>query len=335
MNKLPEKWHIKGCDELKKYFKEHDVRNLCGQYVDFSYFINKKCDMWDHCVGIRTDSTEITLDEFRSITEEFVLPNFWQIERNSENYFIINAWFNKYYSALSTIKEYTDKNGWVNNKNMNKLSRLNSLPIITFEQFKKYVLKETQEEMKKIVGYKLILPEYKQAALSICNTTANWENSLKPYDISISQTEYINRLKKAEVFDTWFESVFETEYKIGDWVKLVSKRPKNWNGFGLMDTFLGKIVQLTKIDHSSIYFINNGSWSFLLDDIERKATEEEINSVNILIKGYKSEILEGKVKFGCQTYTNNFIITLAKCLEENNLEMDYKPQIIQLAQSLK
>jgi len=75
-----------------------------------------------------------------------------------------------------------------------------------------------ENEMKEIIGYKLIAPEYKEAALSICNTVANWENSLKKYDIKINQIGYINKLEKAGVLNLWFEPVYAPQYKIGDFV---------------------------------------------------------------------------------------------------------------------
>lgn len=84
--------------------------------------------------------------------------------------------------------------------------------VISFETFKNLVLKMKKDtiEIKKLIGYKLKFPEYRKAALAICNTNGNWENSLQNYDISIDQNGYIGRLKNAEVLDKWFEEVYET-----------------------------------------------------------------------------------------------------------------------------
>lgn len=90
---------------------------------------------------------------------------------------------------------------------------------------------------KHIIGYKLkaMYANYRQAALKISNTVANWENSeYVNYDISISQKGYLVRLKEAEVLDLWFEPVYQEEYKfkVGDYV--------HWDGikptFGIIET---------------------------------------------------------------------------------------------------
>jgi hypothetical protein len=79
------------------------------------------------------------------------------------------------------------------------------LPIIEFEEFKKHIRKPME---KKIIGYKLIRPEYKEAALHICrimefSKCAHWDFTINSIN---SET-----LKKAGVLDIWFEPVYEPE----------------------------------------------------------------------------------------------------------------------------
>jgi len=65
------------------------------------------------------------------------------------------------------------------------------------------------------------------------------------------------------------------EYKIGDWVKLVSKNHQGWSPV-MLDKFSGTIQQLTLITDYSIDFKNDRGYLFDLGDIERLATPEEI-----------------------------------------------------------
>lgn len=85
---------------------------------------------------------------------------------------------------------------------------------------KEYVLKTKEMEEKEIIGYKLKedCEQFREAALKLSNTVANWENSTKPYDINITQERYIKRLKEAKVFDLWFEPIFKEKFRVGDWV---------------------------------------------------------------------------------------------------------------------
>jgi len=67
------------------------------------------------------------------------------------------------------------------------------------------------------------------------------------------------------------------EYKVGDKVRLVSKRPAGWNFAGKMDSYLGKEVIITGIDTSFSFFWFDGSsgWVFSLRDIECKVDAPE------------------------------------------------------------
>lgn len=81
---------------------------------------------------------------------EFVLPEKWQIKRNEENHEIINNWMNNHHKGkITNSTNYISSNYFANNFNLSKLvNKQDDVIEITFEQFKKYVLKEQLEEPK-------------------------------------------------------------------------------------------------------------------------------------------------------------------------------------------
>ncbi len=192
---------------------------------------------------------------------------------------------------------------------------------ITFEQFKKYVLKENPMK-KEIIGYKLVKPEYKEAALKISNTVTNWENSLMPYDVSIRQTGYIKKLTEAGVLNLWFEAVYKEEdkFKPGDWVR--------WTGVGAVTAKIHKRTRDYNGKQCYVLDVNGNLETHDSCSVEylRLATPEEIKAAQkpvVSIKGYKAEIFEDKVKFGCQEYSKEFILTLRKCIESNGFDFSF------------
>jgi hypothetical protein len=65
---------------------------------------------------------------------------------------------------------------------------------------------------KKIIGYKLIKPEYKEAVIKICNYSVF---DFKRFEIEVSEGA-VEHLQKAGVLDLWFEPVYkEDKIEIG------------------------------------------------------------------------------------------------------------------------
>jgi len=130
--------------------------------------------------------------------------------------------------------------------------------IIKIDQITELNMKE-----KEIVGYKLIKPEYEEAALLLCiKDGMGWAKNEK-YHFSNESIAYQNAIK-ARILDIWFEPVFfEEEFKIGDWVsfysevrsKIITSQIKDWTAH-------------------SYCKLKNGSEPF--KHLIRKATEEEI-----------------------------------------------------------
>lgn len=96
--------------------------------------------------------------------------------------------------------------------------------LFKFSQYvsKTYTLEELKElgnmNEKKIIGYKLIKPEYKEAAEKVGNFS-NFE-TFEHFETISSQTtinvyrKIVEKFKKAEVLDLWFKPVYEPEKPI-------------------------------------------------------------------------------------------------------------------------
>ena len=165
---------------------------------------------------------EFTFEEFKSyFEEEFVLPDTWYVVVTEENKDVLRKW--KFLpSSFLTLKpgnvvgmykwggdkitkEWNPKRdeGWENE--------------ITFEQFKKYVLKENNME-KEIIGYKLIKPEYEKAVFEIIE-----KNSIYDWNIFLEEKGYpkslpldcisTKKLIESGVLDLWFEPIYKEEKK--------------------------------------------------------------------------------------------------------------------------
>ncbi len=81
---------------------------------------------------------------------------------------------------------------------------------------------------KKLIGYKLIKPEYKEASDALLdNACVKWDKAenFRGYYHLILNSETISNLKRAGVLDLWFEPVYEQTitpkyFEIGKWYKL-------------------------------------------------------------------------------------------------------------------
>ena len=88
--------------------------------------------------------------------------------------------------------------------------------VINASEFIKNNLKTTNME-KKIIGYKLIKPEYEEVALTIAQL-CSWGEEAKRLYVNLHRVDCINRIKEAGVLDLWFAPVYEsleTKYTMG------------------------------------------------------------------------------------------------------------------------
>ena len=128
-------------------------------------------------------------------------------------------------------------------------------------------------ETRKLVGYKLIKPEYKAAIKIITKCSEFCFNS---FENEIESMLYVEELlKKAGVLDLWFEPIYEEEFKVGDWVTVIDIKGIGWLHDTSKRTF--KLIGLPETFHGGkkLWKVKPGG----LHASFRKATNEEINAV--------------------------------------------------------
>jgi hypothetical protein len=185
---------------------------------------------------------------------------------------------------------------------------------------------------KKIKGYELVKSEYLAPARRILDCMPS--NDHHPLGI-IGHKDDIERLKNAGVLDIWFEPVYIETYNVGDWVYIEGTA----GSLGLPLKSTGDIVQIDEISALDVTFVRHGKrCASNPANIKRLATESEYKKYlepKVTIKGYTAKIGETTVTFGCQTYSKEFIIELANCLDNNGLRLmssdtNYKEEILKL-----
>ena len=267
-----------------------------------------------------------TIIKFNQIEfmEEFVLPETWFIKSTPENYEVIKKWLIENDHSGSNWCFYSSNDNryltyrFTHSEDCDYLISKGGSEI-TFEQFKKHVLKENNMSNKTIIGYKLIKPEYREAVFSISNL-ANIETfeHYKSLECSSNIEGYdkaIVKLQNAKVFNLWFEPIYkkEEEYKVGDYIT-VTKERKGFNGE------LGKTYKILKLNGYLLIYADGYSISKKEVGI-RLAIPEEIEAAQQI------ELTIGD-KF------TKVIITKNKILAENkeiaieglkNILEDFKP----------
>ena len=266
--KMPEYFAIKRVDNdplWKKYinwFRKKYDHSFDGSatWYGFDGNTNYSNMFWSSLNKFKNTPIELTLEQWdkivnKTMEEEFKLPENWYIDVTDDNVDMLNKWYNSEYFTL-TDEHLVGMNKWDygctkkghNFKGITKGKTYDFGTKITTEQFIKYVLKEEvmKENDGEIIGWKLKenCEQYRQAALIICNTTGNWENSLMPYDISIKQTGYITRLKNAGILKLWFEPVLAT--KLPTLLGYEGKICENFISYGCKKYLKEDIKQLLK-----------------------------------------------------------------------------------------
>lgn len=186
--------------------KKQGNTNWNSRQYYYSWFNSKK------------DLPIYTFEQFKEmyLEEQFVLPEKWYIKSNGKEtytkylvpylkqigYPYIN-WDGKdyyYHVFKNNCSAYTTK--------------LHDYKEITFEQFKKYVLKQETME-KEIIGYKLVKHEYSDAARKIVDLDLPLTvDRITPKTKTHNSTIMYDRLKKAGVLELWFEPVYKEEKTI-------------------------------------------------------------------------------------------------------------------------
>ena len=267
------------------------------------------------------------------------LPEKWAIRINKENREILKKWAGKraYYCGwyenqwLYYLGKENREFSWnTNEKPEIHYPEYQYFKEIILEEFKKHILKEEIMEEKKIIGYKLVKPEYHDAVKKITGYI-NWDYvNLKDekgkHYISVKfDTECYKSLRNAGVLDLWFEPVFEEELKVDDWVyfiKSFDSAPR------------GHLAKITRVTEDSVYQgakwigynpkVRNGGafrWNgngYKLGIDFRKATKEEIEEYNRpklpIINGYSGRMEGDYIRYGsnCAKFHKNFFLNLYK-----------------------
>jgi hypothetical protein len=198
-------------EEIRQVIKEafpFDKTEPSGQS---NYYRSSNLDNNNWMGGNITTIPYYSVKEFLK-EKEFVLPEKWAIKgefSSKRNNRILSEWFSTNSNncwAISSPEYFY----FIEDNNCKRVKYLpTSYTEITFEQFKKYVLKE--EIMgKKIIGYRLVKREYEKAVIAVCNWTSF---NFKRFESDISD-EAVKRLTEAGVLDLWFEPVSEEEIKL-------------------------------------------------------------------------------------------------------------------------
>lgn len=254
---------------------------------------------------------------------EFVLPERWCIKTTPENIDIVGDYYNKQTRSTSNCYSYYDNDTpyllshsnkfdesiikGTTLKNFKSRGPKEGYTEITFDQFKKYVLKQTDnmKTNKKIIGYKV--------PFDINSYIKKDDIMVYCYEQGYHLKGY--KLKGAEYYlykqlvETW-EPVYEEEqYKVGDWITI--EDPTKLED-GCRGCPKGTFQVTNKIHSNGLYVYNagfnieinyNNIWRISNEGV-RLATPEEIEkATNIIVDGYKAEYDEHTVRFGCKKIT--------------------------------
>ena len=165
---------------------------------------------------------------------------------------------------------------------------------MTCEQFMKVYAIDiiNQEETKEqIIGYKLIKPEYKSAALKITDMSdmCMWNMNMRNFDyMFMNNSKNAMDLKEAGVLDLWFEPVYEKEedFPVGDWVVIhslkIDKDVDVCDSKYMFDGKIGHIGRIVSVEngwHKLNPSCIGGAWK---KHNLRKATPEEIEKAGLI-----------------------------------------------------
>lgn len=326
---FPKQWSVLGGEPLIEFFKEEVVKtNLTGnarQYYNFNG------------VEIERDQTEralypvVTVEELREhyLSPEIApIPEFWQIHRTRNTANIINEWMNKHHARKHAYQSYSDAQGYANNKNLHKIKE-NDLPEITFEQFQKYVLNQTQNMEKKIIGYKapqdLFQGKVKKGMLYIPGRDGYPQPTLEDgFVYKCKEVAGVIYHLPKEIVESW-TPVYEEEFKVGDWVvELWKETPYKDVAF-----------QVTKIEDGKLHY-NRSAGAHAPISSFRKATPEEIEKAQAITIGtFKADFSErGDVKFGCQRFTKEALENLLKTLFRPDFKTELKIEGVEITKDV-
>ncbi len=326
----------------KSYLEDYSPVIVCNKKQNYSNW--NSLEKYYNWVDSKKDISIYTFEEFEEmyLKEKFVLPVKWCIKDCKKvteygakrfHHKMGNIWEDAYLCIDESSGKY------------NYLKKKYNYTEITFEQFKKYVLKNNNmENNKQIIGYKLIKEEYREAAYKIANTSWFFNGI-----VDFQENCYIEKnLKEAGVLDLWFEKVYEEEFKVGDWIfgNILGTDIYNYEKNPV------KIIEINennfRYDLGSVYKLDfkvgEKSEYYQLNQITRKATPKEIaNAQKAIVKMYSSnkgqfeiEVIDGKAYYRPENkelpkeWIKDIIDSFEKVLSKGGIDYPYNVEVSSL-----
>jgi hypothetical protein len=344
-------------NELPKYFaikKDYDNLYLWNKYItwlnktydvefsgySFSYYgyDGFLADWFSNINSFRKPVTEITLEQWDNIVnkkDEFVLPEKWCVERNSDNYLILNNYFNSKFK-----KKLADADGYLVSPNYSGSSpkewaKPTDYTEITFEEFKKYVLKQdyiyTIEDLKN--GKCAVINDGTIEELDKVLSTAEGKPCNRVYIIRNTSKYYWNQ-------DGYFwGNQRENKYNlptqsVKEFIKQINMN-KEIFGYKLVKEkykeSVKKILNAPKFPLESspklLDFKIDSEWYYLLKeagvlDLWFEPVYKEDKTLP-KINGYQGELIDDLngyfIKYGCATFNIQFINELHGLIGRNKV----------------
>lgn len=280
---IPEYYEYIGSDTSWKFGKIYKLNE--DNSLDFES--GRKCTFNDYHTNtnlFKPSTKEAYNAQFVVKEPEFILPEKWVIKITEENKPIVQqcSHLNKYLNYDYTI------NGYYGNKCGGSFQIYGDNIEITFEQFKKYVLKEEIIEEKVIeqstsetkTELELWLEDTKSLNLNLhdlinyvaSGTTCN-------YNKIYTKLEGVGSQDKAKIlFDKWNKEIIEPlpQFKVIETVETITKVQNNeGNQFFIGDRFKSELNHIHKIksftynnEKTEIFAINEFEIAFNINDIE-------------------------------------------------------------------
>lgn len=347
MNKVPEHFIVKRDNNnplWDKFIKWLNYEYSCD-------WIGKVFNYYGHHIGAGVNGTNcydkintfsgnpilLSLEKWDSIVNGFTVPRKWCISRNLhlDDNDVVTNYINKRFGTYF-IKSQFRGGFYLIDENTRKVTHSSNrdkkdYEEITFEQFKKHILKYQDMD---IIGYKLkpSCLQYKSVAFEIVYKTSGTSSLYLSGDADFLKIANdpdpgsISALKSAGVLDLWFEPVYDYGYKVGDWVW--SKQDaimgtdlynRGANPFEILAiNEQGFVYDLGSVEGNTDFNNGNRSCTYSMCNIDRIATAEEIMAVTLSlpkINGYEGVLRANKteVKYGCAYMSISKLRSIYNC----------------------
>jgi len=268
-----------------------------------------------NCSTVYWDGTDVSWFKKHVLAKGFVLPEEWYVHANDQGQdTVITAYINNTYK--SDLSDYASERGfYYSNLCINSRGNEHYSPNIpskgteiTFEQFKKYILKSTIMETKKIINYKLV----------------------KEYPGSPELGSITDRtMYFPENYPEFWEPVYEEKksFKVEDWVYAEKQEDDDWRPLLYIPVF-----QVMEIFNDEYLRPVEGSGSGILAKLCRLATTEEIQKVkkdSLVAEAKRRGFVEGFELSNAETIASDETL-ISGCGGQINSNFEYNATLDRL-----